>query len=95
MRAQDDAQARSGQPSRVELGITVRVRDESLDDLGLATVPEPVEVGDLVCLEHGPPLRPSVWFLLSEWQAGAPATAVWLPGWRAAGGPPAGPALRM
>ena len=72
MRAQDDAQARGGQPSRVELGITVRVRDESLDDLGLATVPEPVEVGDLVCLEHGPPLRPSVWFLLSEWQGRCP-----------------------
>jgi hypothetical protein len=31
---------------RSMVGVTVRVRDEQMDDLGVATVPGPVEPGD-------------------------------------------------
>lgn len=41
-----------------ELGVPVVVRDSgTLDDIGACTAPAPVEVGDLLALEHGPPLR--------------------------------------
>lgn len=40
------------------LGICVVVRDTvTLDDVGVCHAPPPVQVGDLVALEHGPPLR--------------------------------------
>lgn len=34
------------------LGVPVRVHDMSGDDLGVAHLPPPIEVGDLVALEH-------------------------------------------
>jgi len=41
----------------VNIGIRVRVRDSrTYDDLGLATVPAPVEPDDLVVFEFGAPL---------------------------------------
>jgi hypothetical protein len=40
------------------LGVRLVLRDVvTADDLGTCTVPGPVEIGDLVALEHGPPLR--------------------------------------
>jgi hypothetical protein len=39
-------------------GVTVTLRDaDTIDDLGACHAPPPVEPGDLVSLEHGPPLR--------------------------------------
>jgi hypothetical protein len=39
-------------------GIAVRVRDaQTFDDLGVVTVPGPIEPGDVIALEEGPPLR--------------------------------------
>jgi hypothetical protein len=38
--------------------VTVCLRDaDTIDDLGTCHAPPPVEPGDLVSLEHGPPLR--------------------------------------
>jgi len=34
------------------VGVPVRIHDMSGDDLGVAHLPPPVEVGDLVALEH-------------------------------------------
>jgi hypothetical protein len=41
------------------VGVAVRVHSRTGDDLGLAQVPPPVEVGDVLELGHGPilPLR--------------------------------------
>lgn len=40
------------------VGVLVRVRDAAtMDDLGLATCPPPVEPDDLLAFAHGPPLR--------------------------------------
>jgi len=39
-------------PFPVMLGVPVRIHDMSGDDLGVAHLPPPVEVGDLVALEH-------------------------------------------
>jgi hypothetical protein len=40
------------------LGVWLRVRDaRTMDDLGLCTVPSPLEPGDLAAFEFGPPLR--------------------------------------
>jgi hypothetical protein len=42
----------------VELGVRVRIRDhDTSDDVDIATVPAPVQVGDLVALDQGEPLR--------------------------------------
>jgi hypothetical protein len=41
----------------VELGVRVRIRDhQTSDDVGVATMPGPVQFGDLVALDHGEPL---------------------------------------
>ena len=34
------------------IGVAVRVHDRHGDDLGIAHLPPPVEVGDLIALEH-------------------------------------------
>jgi hypothetical protein len=40
-----------------ELGARVRLVDSNSDDLGLAHLPWPVEIGDMAALEQGFPLR--------------------------------------
>jgi hypothetical protein len=40
-----------------EIGVVVQVRDEEANDLGRCLAPPPVEPGDVIVLEHGPPLR--------------------------------------
>jgi hypothetical protein len=40
-----------------EVGVAVRLFDRAFADLGLVHAPLPVEVGDIVSREHGPPLR--------------------------------------
>jgi hypothetical protein len=42
----------------LELGVTLALRDaRTLDELGRCSAPAPVELGDVVALEHGRPLR--------------------------------------
>ncbi len=42
----------------MSIGIRVVIRDATtLDDIGICTAPAPVEVGDLIALEHGLPVR--------------------------------------
>jgi hypothetical protein len=44
--------------SVLELGVTLALRDaDTFDELGRCTAPAPIELGDVVALEHGPPLR--------------------------------------
>ena len=47
-----------------QLGARTRVYDAEGDDLGVATLPRPVEPGDLFSLEHGQPLRVTAVLLL-------------------------------
>ena len=50
--------ARLARQAAAMLVVPVRLRDAAtLDDLGLVHAPPPVEVGDIVALEDGSPLR--------------------------------------
>jgi hypothetical protein len=58
------------------LGVWLRVREaQTMDDLGLCTVPPPVEPGDLAAFDHRPPLRIVA---LLEVPPGAPVVPVFV-----------------
>jgi hypothetical protein len=57
-------------------GIAVSLRDaDTIDDLGACHAPLPVEPGDLVSLEHGPPLRVVVVLVPAPGAKAVPALA--------------------
>jgi hypothetical protein len=52
-----DDETLSGCHDPAMVGVPVRVHSRTGDDLGVCHVPPPVELGDVLELGHGPPLR--------------------------------------